>query len=127
MKKIYEVEVISKDGEFYERRFTANKMTAERFAKFYQPEEVKIREMHPAEYDWVDPNEIEDLTILDGWHQFGYNCKILTENSKVVIGIKDGVTVYPYRYNRKLSCWTKSSVVHYKTFLNGYLDNYILR
>ncbi len=45
--------------------------------------------------------------IKDGWHNVG-NYMVFVEDSKVKRGTDDKVTrtVYPYRWSKKLRCWT---------------------
>lgn len=60
------------------------------------------------------------MEFLDGWHKV-YDCHVVIEGGKVIRGIKNGVTCYPYEYERALNCWINiSGKITLPAFRAGY-------
>lgn len=57
---IYQIEVITEEGQLIARRYARNKRAAEKIARKYNSEESVVRKMQKAEHSWINPAWVED-------------------------------------------------------------------
>lgn len=56
--------------------------------------------------------------MKDGWHKI-CGAMVYVENGKVMRGVQDGRTVYPYRKNTKIGGWDNVSGLSVAAFRAG--------
>ena len=56
--------------------------------------------------------------MKNGWHMI-MGFKIYVEDNKVLRGIDDNRTVYPYRWDNRLKCWNECSGISVSAFRKG--------
>jgi hypothetical protein len=61
--------------------------------------------------------------IQDGWHKL-YNSRVYVMDGKVMHGVYDGKTVYPYRKNKDGGWDNVYGLIELNKFRKGYFSNY---